>query len=74
MSKVTDLTIDVTAKMTVDRETADRCLRMLEWYANDNNELALMGDRDNEGKIHLYFKRVDGKEQKSYAEGVVKRE
>lgn len=62
MSKVTDLTIDVTAKMTVDRQTAERCLRMLEWYANDNNELMLMGDSDNEGKIHFYFKRADGKE------------
>ena len=64
MSKVTDLTIEVTAKMTVDRETAERCLRMLEWYANDNNELMLMGNRDNEGKIHFYFKRAGSKEQK----------
>jgi hypothetical protein len=63
MSKVTDLTIDVTAKITVDRQTAERCLRILEWYANDNNELMLMGDRDNEGKVHFYFRRADGKER-----------
>lgn len=63
MSKVTDLTIDVTAKITVDRQTAERCLRILEWYANENNELMLMGERDNEGKIHFYFKRADGKER-----------
>lgn len=63
MSKVTDLTIDVTAKITVDRQTAERCLRILEWYANDNNELMLMGDRDNDGRIHLYFKRAGSKEQ-----------
>ena len=64
MSKVTDLTIDVTAKITVDRQTAERCLRILEWYANDNNELMLMGDRDNEGRIHFYFRRADGKERR----------
>ena len=64
MSKVTDLTIDVTAKMTVDRQTAERCLRILEWYANDNNELMLMGDRDNEGKVHFYFKRAGSIEEK----------
>lgn len=63
MSKVTDLTIDVTAKITVDRQTAERCLRIIEWYANDNNELMLMGDRDNDGKTHFYFRRADGKER-----------
>ena len=64
MSKVADLTIDVKAKLTVDRETAEGCLRMLEWYANDHNELVLMGDRDNDGKIHFYFERAGSKEQK----------
>lgn len=68
MSKATDLTIEVTAKLTVDRETAEGCLRMLEWYANDHNELMLMGDRDSEGKIHFYFKRAGSKEQKGSEE------
>lgn len=56
-----ELTIDVKASIKVDGETADRCLRMLEWYANDHNELVLTGDRDNDGRYHFYF-RPEGKE------------
>lgn len=63
MSKATDLTIEVTAKTTIDRESAERCLKMVEWYCNDNNELMLMGDRDNDGRIHFYFKRAGSKER-----------
>lgn len=62
--KADELVVEVKAAIKVDGETADRCLRMVEWYANDHNELMLMGDRDNDGSFHFYFKRMDGKEQK----------
>ena len=51
-----ELTIDVKVSIKVDGETSDRCLRMLEWYANDHNELVLTGDRDNDGRYHFYFR------------------
>lgn len=57
----TELTIDVKASIKVDGETADRCLRILEWYANDHNELMLVGDRDNDGFYHFYFRRDGGR-------------
>lgn len=56
MSKVTELTIDVKANMTVDRETAERCLKILEWYCNDN-EVFLIADRDSDGVAHFKFER-----------------
>lgn len=57
--RANELKIDVTASIKVDGETADKCLRLLEWYANDHNELMLMGDKDNDGRYHFYFKRKD---------------
>ena len=49
-----DLTIEVTAKTTIDRESAERCLKMVEWYCNDNN-LVPYADRDPDGKLHFRF-------------------
>lgn len=36
MAKLSDLTVEVTAHLTVSRETAERCLRILEMYMKDN--------------------------------------
>ena len=56
MSKATELTIEVKANMTVDRETAERCLKILEWYCNDNNVFPV-ADRDSDGVAHFKFER-----------------
>ena len=56
MSKATDLTIEVKANMTVDRETAERCLKILEWYCNDNKVFPI-ADRDSDGIAHFKFER-----------------
>lgn len=52
MSKKTELMIEVTAK--IDRESAERCLKMVEWYCNDNN-LVPYADRDPDGTLHFRF-------------------
>ena len=49
-----DLTIEVTAKTTIDRESAERCLKMVEWYCNDN-DLVPYANRDPEGKLRFRF-------------------
>ena len=54
MNKATDLTIEVTEKTTIDRESAERCLKMVERYCNDNN-LAPFADRDPDGTLHFRF-------------------
>lgn len=58
MSKATELTIEVKANMTVDGETAERCLKILEWYCNDNNVFPV-AYRDPDGIAHLKFERRD---------------
>lgn len=59
--KIDELTIDVTARMTVSDETADRCLALLEWWQNDHAEQRLMGTTNADGSIHFY------REKKGYA-------
>ena len=54
MSKATDLTIEVAAKTTIDRESAERCLKMVEWYCNDN-KLVPFGSRNPDGTMHLRY-------------------
>lgn len=59
--KIDELTIDVTAGMTVSDETADRCLALLEWWQSDHAEQRLMATTNADGSIHLY------REKKEYA-------
>lgn len=52
--KIDELTIDVTARITVSDEIADRCLALLEWWQNDHAEQRLMATKNADGSIHLY--------------------
>ncbi len=36
MAKVQDLTVEVKAKMTVDRKTAEACLKLVEMFVNES--------------------------------------
>ena len=54
MSESTELTVEVTGKMTVDKDSAERCLKMVEWYCNDNN-LVPLADRYPDGTLHFRF-------------------
>lgn len=44
-----DITLNVTATMQFDRETIERCLRLVEWYWNDNPHLDLFGETTEDG-------------------------
>ena len=71
MAKVAeDLTFEVKAKLTVDRSTAEACLKMVELYVN-NNGANVMVDRLENGELKFYYEplnasdgrcRFDGKE------------
>ena len=62
--------VEVKAKMTVDRATAEACLKMVELYVN-SNPVKLMGDKSENGEVQFYYEpintgdgrcRLDGKE------------
>ena len=59
MAKVAeDLTLEVKAKLTVDRATAEACLKMVELYVN-NNGVNVMVDRLENGELKFYYEPID---------------
>lgn len=61
MDKIAELTIGVNAKLCVDRDTAELCLKLVEIYANANN-VQIMGEKDPyqvSNDTHYYFQREE---------------
>ena len=59
MAKVAeDLTLEVKAKLTVDRATAEACLKMVELYVNSNG-VNVMVDRLGNGELKFYYESAD---------------
>ena len=61
MAKLTDLTVDINAKLGVDRATAELCLKMVEIFCNANN-LNVIAEKDPYqigGDVHFYFQREE---------------
>ena len=49
-----DLTFEVKAKLTVDRATAEACLKMVELYVNGNG-VNVVVDRLENGELKFYY-------------------
>ena len=74
MAKVLEnVVVEVKAKMTVDRATAEACLKMVELYVNSSGA-NVMVDRLENGELKFYYEpidtsdgrcRVDGKEARA---------
>lgn len=55
MAKVLeDITVEVKAKLSVDRRTAEACLKMVEMYANENMEM-VETERERNGELRFNF-------------------
>ena len=52
-----DLTLEVKAKLTVDRATAEACLKMVELYVNSSGA-KVMADRLENGELKFYYEPV----------------
>ena len=53
-----NVTVEVKAKMTVDRATAEACLKMVELYVNSSGA-NVMADRLENGELKLYYEPID---------------
>ena len=53
-----NVVVEVKAKMTVDRATAEACLKMVELYVN-NNGVNLMVDRLENGELKFYYEPIN---------------
>ena len=59
MAKVLDnVVVEVKAKMTVDRATAEACLKMVELYVNSNG-VNVMADKLESGELKFYYEPFD---------------
>ena len=53
-----NVVVEVKAKMTVDRATAEACLKMVELYVN-SNAVNLMGDKSENGEVQFYYVSIN---------------
>ena len=59
MAKVLEnVVVEVKAKMTVDRATAEACLKMVELYVNSNG-INLMADKSENGEVQFYYEPIN---------------
>ena len=49
-----NVVVEVKAKMTVDRATAEACLKMVELYVNSNG-VNVMVDKLESGELNFYY-------------------
>ena len=69
MAKVAeDLTFEVKAKLTVDRSTAEACLKMVELYVN-NNGTNVMADKLENGELKFYYEPIDASDGRCRFDG-----
>lgn len=53
--KVNELTVEIQAKLTVDKATAEGCLKMVEIYLNNNSNMNIQLDYLETGERQLKF-------------------
>ena len=59
MAKVLEnVVVEVKAKMTVDRATAEACLKMVELYVNSNG-INLMANKSENGEVQFYYEPIN---------------
>ena len=62
------LEIEVKAKMTVDRATAEACLKMVELYVNSSG-VNVMVDRLENGELKFYYEPIDASDGRCRVDG-----
>lgn len=60
--KSQELTVNVNCDLTVTKETAETCLKLVELFVNSHENLNVCGNRKVDGSVSLYFKE-SGKEE-----------
>lgn len=54
--KLQELTVNVNCDLTVSKETAETCLKLVELFVNSHEGLDVYGERNDDGSVSLYFK------------------
>ena len=54
LMKAEELTVEVKAKMTVDKRTAEGCLHLVEMFVNDTGA-QIIAHKDANGEMRFYY-------------------
>lgn len=54
--KLQELAVNVNCDLTVSKETAEACLKLVELFVNSQNNLDVYGHRNDDGSLSLFFK------------------
>ena len=63
-----NVVVEVKAKMTVDRATAEACLKMVELYVNSSG-VNVMADRLENGELKFYYEPIDASDGRCRFDG-----
>ena len=63
-----NVVVEVKAKMTVDRATAEACLKMVELYVNSSG-INVMADRLENGELKFYYEPIDASDGRCRVDG-----
>ena len=53
MNGKNSITVDVNCNLSVSRETAEGCMKLLELFLSANQQFRVHEDRDDDGKVML---------------------
>lgn len=56
--KADEITIDVKANLSVDRNTAEACLRLVQIYVNAHPEIHIMALKNDAGETEFLYEPV----------------
>lgn len=54
-----ELHVKVYADVSMSREQAERCLRLMEMFLTDNDGIKIAASTDSAGRVHLCFVEED---------------
>ena len=56
--KAEELTVEVKAKMTVDKRTAEGCLHLVEMFVNDTGA-EIIAEKDANGEVRFHYELAE---------------
>jgi len=65
MKSIESIAVTINCKMSVDRQTAEGCLKLVEMFLNDNANFSIMSVDNDDGTESLYLVDAEGREAKT---------
>ena len=60
------IAVDVNCNLSVSRDTAEACLKLVEFYINSNEDCMLRTIKNENGRLELYLIDTDEEDNETY--------